>query len=207
MSLFQGVVDFFTGIIGSLDYFGIFLLMTVESSFIPFPSEVILIPAGVLVSRGEMSFLLVLIAGTLGAVAGALINYFLALYFGRAVVSSLVENHGKFLFIKRDSIEKSERFFNRHGEITTFVGRLIPVIRQFISIPAGFGKMNVGKFAFYTGLGAGIWSFILIFLGYWFGENQLLIEKNLRVITLIILFSLVIGVYYYWKKRKRRSAK
>tara|TARA_Y100000310_G_scaffold343185_1_gene449691 strand:- start:2144 stop:2755 length:612 start_codon:yes stop_codon:yes gene_type:complete len=203
MSLIQGIVDFFTGLIGVVDYWGIFLFMTLESSFVPFPSEVILVPAGVLVSRGEMSFVLVLIAGTAGAVFGGLINYGIAFFLGRPVVNVLIERHGKWFLVKKDSIEKSERYFEKHGEITTFVGRLIPVIRQFISVPAGFGKMNIPKFVFYTSLGAGLWSFILIFLGYWFGENQLLIEQNLRAITLAIIFVCVVGVYFYWKRRRK----
>ena len=203
MSLFQGLVDFFTNLIGAIDYWGIFFFMTLESSFVPFPSEVILVPAGVLVSQGEMSFLLVLIAGTGGAVFGALINYYLAFFLGRPMVNALVNRYGRFFLIREDSIAKSERYFEKHGEITTFVGRLVPVIRQFISIPAGFGKMNLGKFVFYSGLGAGIWSAILILLGYWFGENQLVIEQNLRVITLAIVFVSAIGVYVYWKRRRR----
>lgn len=209
MTLFQNFVDFFTGLIGTLDYFGIFILMTVESSFIPFPSEVVLIPAGVLVSKSEMSFLLVFIYGTLGAIAGALINYFLALFLGRGAVNFLVGKYGKFFFVSSNSIEKSERYFEKHGDITTFVGRLIPVIRQFISLPAGFSKMNLPKFVFYTGLGAGIWSAILIFLGYWFGENQDLIENNINLISLLLIIAsfFIIVVYIRIKNNKFKTKK
>ncbi|MEM3074556.1 MAG: DedA family protein [Candidatus Pacearchaeota archaeon] len=199
------IIEFLVGSIDRLNYNGIFILMTLESSFIPFPSEVVLIPAGILVSRGEMSFFLVMIASILGSLLGALINYYLAFFFGRQAVYFITDKYGKFLFIKKNSIEKSEVFFSKHGEITTFIGRLIPLVRQFISLPAGFGKMKMKKFILYTSLGAGIWSFILVFLGYWFGNNQEIIEKNLSLITLtLIIFSFfIIIIYIDYRKRKR----
>jgi membrane protein DedA with SNARE-associated domain len=203
LELFQSIVNFLIELINSLGYLGIFIGMSIESSFFPFPSEVILIPAGVLVSEGKMSFLLVFLAGVLGSIIGAWINYFLAFYLGRGAINKLTDKYGKFIFIDKTSIEKSEKYFEKHGEITTFIGRLIPGIRQLISIPAGFSKMNFTKFTLYTALGAGIWSLILIFLGYWFGENQELIYNNIKLF--LVLFSiLVIGIYILVKKKKRR---
>ena len=202
--LFKGVIEGLVGLIDSLGYLGIFILMAIESSFVPFPSEIILIPAGVLVQRGEMSFLLVFLAGVLGSLAGALINYYLAFYLGRRGVEKLIGKYGRVFLIDSEKLEKSDGFFERHGEVTTFVGRLIPVIRQLISLPAGFSKMNIWRFSIYTMLGAGIWSAILISLGYIFGDNMTVIEHNLNIISLLLIgFALfVVLVYLLIKKRK-----
>ena len=190
-------------IINSLGYLGIFVGMAIESSFIPFPSEVVLIPAGVLVSRGEMLVSLVFLAALAGSMVGAYINYALAFFLGRALVDTLIDRYGKVLFISKSSIKKSEIYFDKYGEITTFVGRLLPVIRQLISLPAGFARMNLFKFSLYTALGAGFWSAILIYLGYAFGENAALIDKNLSLITmLLILLSLIIIFAYLLIKKK-----
>lgn len=180
-----------------MGYMGIFILMMIESSFIPFPSEVVLIPAGYLAQQGEMNIIAIFLAAIFGSLAGALINYFGALIIGR----QLLMRFGKYIFISNSSMEKMEDFFQKHGPISTFTGRLIPGIRQLISIPAGLSKMPLLSFSLYTALGAGIWSMILIMLGYILGKNQELITTYLHQITLAVLGTLVILVFIYIRRK------
>ena len=201
------ILEFFFSLIGTLiaiikelGYFGIFLGMVIESSFFPFPSEVLLVPAGALVARGEMIFSLVFIAGLLGSLVGAFINYFLALFLGRTAIDFLVSKYGKFMFLNKEKIKNSDKYFLKHGEITTFVGRLIPGIRQLISLPAGFSKMNLFKFSFFTALGAGLWTAILIYTGYVFGNNIDLIKGNLTLVLLV--FALIVILLYLIRRNK-----
>jgi len=200
--LFHNVVEVLVESIGSLGYVGIFLLMVIESSFIPFPSEVILIPAGVLIAKGQMNAGIVFAVGVLGSLVGALINYFLAFYLGRKVINNLILKYGSFFLITKDKLLNSEKYFEKYGAVTTFIGRLIPVVRQLISIPAGFSNMNLFKFSLFTSLGAGLWVFVLILVGYVFGENLQLVEENLRTITLsvVLICVLFMLVYLYFKK-------
>jgi membrane protein DedA with SNARE-associated domain len=193
----SSIIEFFVNLVDSLGYFGIFLGMVIESSFFPFPSEAILPPAGVLIARGQMSLAIVLFLAILGSLCGALINYFIAIQLGRKVVNKLIFNYGKIFFIKEKHILKSENYFENHGDITTFVGRLIPGIRQLVSLPAGFSRMNLFKFCLFTSFGAGIWSSILIFIGYFYGGNPHLMQTNLGIITAIIIsISLFIILFY-----------
>lgn len=152
-------------------YLGIFLLMVVESSFIPFPSEIVLIPAGYLAQKGEMSLFYIMLSGTAGSLVGAFVNYYLAFTLGR----KLLTKYGRYFFIQESTLIKMENYFRAHGHISTFTGRLIPGIRQLISIPAGLAKMNLMTFSLYTTLGAGIWGAILVLLGYFIGSNEALI--------------------------------
>jgi len=194
-SFLSQITSSLLNIIGSLGYIGIFIGMTIESSFFPFPSEVILIPAGVLIADGKMNFFWVFIAGLLGSLTGALINYFLALFLGRSTIEFLVSKYRRILFINKNSLKKSDDYFNKYGDVTTFIGRLIPVIRQFISIPAGFSKMKLSKFCLFTSLGAGIWVLILILIGYFFGSD---ISSTLKLIitSATITFSLITLLIY-----------
>ncbi len=204
--LISKTTNYLLSIISNLGYFGVFIGMTIESSFIPFPSEIILIPAGVLVAKGEMSFMLVFLAGLFGSLTVALINYFLALYLGRTTINLLVSKYKRVLFINKEKLKKTDNFFKKYGSITTFTGRLIPVIRQLISLPAGFARMNLFKFCLFTSLGAGIWALILIFVGIFAGNNSAWINQNMTLITLILIsLSLIIILIYMLKKKSKNT--
>ena len=155
-------------------YLFIFVFMAIESSFIPFPSEVVMIPAGFLAARGELAggspltaLSLAIVFGILGSLAGAFVNYYLALWVGKP----FLEKYGKYFFVKPEPLARACEVFNRYGAATTFVCRLVPVIRQLISIPAGIARMPLAPFTFFTGLGAGIWTAILAVVGYAFGRQ------------------------------------
>jgi len=197
----KDVVDFVVNLVGDLGYFGIFFMMFLESSFFPFPSEIVMVPAGYLAYRGEMNLFLAIFSGIAGSLAGAIFNYYLALKFGR----SFLAKYGKYVLIKEQTLEKMEDFFEKHGHISTFSGRLIPAVRQYISLPAGLAKMDLFKFSLYTSLGAGIWVIILAFLGYFIGSNENLIEEYLRVIIISILVILAIGIIFYIRIKMRKG--
>ncbi|NPA59471.1 MAG: DedA family protein [Epsilonproteobacteria bacterium] len=182
-------------------YMGIFLLMAVESSFIPFPSEIVLVPAGYLASKGDMSIVLIMGSALGGSLVGAFINYYLALTLGRKILT----RYGKYFFIKETALDKMDSFFAKHGHISTFTGRLIPGIRQLISIPAGLARMNLVQFSLYTSLGAGLWALVLTLLGYFIGENQELIDTYLKQIVIVVLAVIVLLVswYAYYQKNKK----
>ena len=205
-TLLTEAVNYLMNFIEHIGYIGIFLGMAIESSFFPFPSEIIMIPAGALAAQGKYSFFLVFLLGVLGSILGALINYFLAMIIGRSAVELLIDKYGKFLFISRKNLEKADSYFEKHGEITTFIGRLIPGIRQLISIPAGFSKMNLPRFILFTGLGAGIWSMILTSIGYFLGTNSDIINQYYGLfIFLIVFFSIIIILIYVLYKNKKSS--
>lgn len=191
------------GLTQSLGYLGIILLMALESSFFPFPSEVVVPPAGFLAATGKMNIFIVVFCGIFGSVVGALINYYLAVRFGRAFLLK----YGNYLFLGEDKLLKMESFFFSHGEITTFVGRLIPGVRQYISFPAGLARMSVAKFVSYTAAGAGIWVIILAYVGFYVGKNMELVREKLATITIIILPLLLLLVLFYiivYKKYVKR---
>ncbi|MDE5846980.1 MAG: DedA family protein [Muribaculaceae bacterium] len=165
--------QFFQWFVENANYLFVFLFMTIESSFVPFPSEVVVPPAAYLActntgAGGDMNIFMVVVMATLGAVCGAFINYFLALWVGRPIVYAFADSKfGHACLIDRQKVDKAEAYFDKHGAVSTFVGRLIPAIRQLISIPAGLSRMNIGVFALFTALGALVWNAILAGLGYW----------------------------------------
>jgi membrane protein DedA with SNARE-associated domain len=197
----QEIVNFIVESVGSLGYLGIFFMMFLESSFFPFPSEVVMVPAGYLASKGEMNIYFVVFFGIFGSLAGAIFNYYLAVRFGRRFFI----RYGKYLLLKEDTLDKMEKFFIDHGHISTFTGRLIPAVRQYISLPAGLARMDIWKFSLYTSLGAGIWVIILTLLGYFIGENQALLKEYLHSIIITILCIISIGIIWYIKKYKSKE--
>jgi len=197
-------INFFLSLSQSMGYGGIVLLMAIESSFIPFPSEIIIPSAAYLASQGEMNIYLVILSGILGSLIGAIINYWLAFYLGRILIYKIADHRtSRFFLINSAKIKKSEDFFLRYGNISTLVGRLIPVVRQLISLPAGFAKMNFRSFCFYTAFGSGVWVVILAILGYAFGANQELLAKYYGEISLFFLaLGLLVAIIIFIKKRK-----
>lgn len=205
--MLQQMVEFLLDRFMKMGYTGIIVLMGVQSSFIPFPSEVVIPPAAYLASQGQMNVYLVILCGIIGSILGSLTNYFLAKYLGRSVVYRLADTKLlRLMMINSSKIEKSEAYFNKYGNISIFICTLIPGVRQLISIPAGIAKMNLGNFIFFTALGAGIWTSILAVLGFYFGENQELIlaySKEISIIILlIIIISLSLIIIKYKKKKK-----
>ena len=196
----EQIIEFILYTVLNWGYLGIFLLMIIESSFIPFPSEIVIIPAGYLAAKGQMDISLIILAGTLGSLVGALFNYYLAMLVGY----KFLHKYGKYFFIGEDNLNKAEMFFRKHGVFATFTGRLLPVIRQLISIPAGIAKMNMAKFCFYTSLGAGIWVVILVILGYFVGSNEMLLKEYLKTITVTIIAAVIIALFCYIKIQKKR---
>jgi membrane protein DedA with SNARE-associated domain len=156
----------------NLNYGTVTLFMAIESSFIPFPSEAVVPPAAWKATvTGEMNILLVILFATIGAITGALVNYFLALWFGRPIIYKFANSRiGHMCLIDEDKVKYAEEYFDKHGAISTIIGRLVPAVRQLISIPAGLARMGLGRFLLFTTLGAGIWNIILAVLGYWMSK-------------------------------------
>lgn len=194
----------------ALGYPGIVGLMFIESSFIPFPSELIMPPAGYLAATGRMNVYAVVACGLLGSLLGALFNYYFAVWVGEP----FLRRYGRYFFVSAKSLDKSEEFFRRHGEVSTFVGRLTPVVRQLISVPAGLARMNMAKFLAFTALGAGIWCVILTYIGWLLGKHGAsMLEaadqakaQASEVVVFYILPALVVIVigYVVWYNRQRR---
>lgn len=204
-------IPFIAWCLEHLNYWVIMLLMAIESSFIPFPSEVVVPPAAYMAATtGELNVFLVVFFATVGAVIGALVNYFLALYLGRPLVYRFAESRiGHMCLIDREKVEKAERYFDEHGAVGTFFGRLVPAVRQLISIPAGLARMGLGRFMFYTMLGAGIWNSILAGMGWYIGHyySGQLEEKVAQYSGELKIVMLGLGVavvaYFIYKGMKK----
>lgn len=207
-------LGFIQDILHHLNYFWVTVLMAIESSFIPFPSEVVVPPAAYKAATGEMNIFLVVLFATLGSDIGALINYYLARYLGRPIVYKFANSRiGHLCLLSQEKIEKAEAYFVKNGISSTLIGRLVPGIRQLISIPAGLAGMPLGRFLLYTTIGAGAWNIVLALLGYFIGKTvppglfAETIQRYSSIIGLIILGLVVVsGVGYYLYKRRQKAA-
>lgn len=203
LEFFDQFLEFFA----IVNYWGVFILMTIESSFIPFPSEIVVPPAAYLAAQGKLNIFLIVLASSFGSLLGALINYYLARYLGRPIVYKLIKTKfAKYLLLSEEKVRKAEDYFARYNRASTFFGRLIPVVRQLISLPAGFAKMNIWTFSLYTFLGAFIWSSVLAALGYFFGAHDEQLRDNYQKILYFIIL-LAISFFAYLIVKKIRNKK
>jgi membrane protein DedA with SNARE-associated domain len=183
-------------------YIGVFVATFLESTFVPIPSEVTMIPVGVLVQSGDMNLIIVIAISVIGAVSGALFNYYIAYHYGRR----FLYNYGKYLFFNHDKMEKLDKFFASHGEISTFTGRLVPGLRHIIAFPAGLAHMNLKKFCIYTGAGGGIWMTTLIMVGYIIGGNKEVMHKYATYISLGAVAGVILLIgFYIWHQRRKNG--
>lgn len=195
--------------VSALGYPGIVLLMTIESSFIPLPSEVVMPPAGYLAAQGRMDPWLAVLAGTFGSLLGALFNYWFAIVVGEP----FLRRYGKYFLVSGEHLDRAEAFFARHGEISTFVGRLVPVVRQLISIPAGMARVGLGRFVAFTALGASIWCAVLVYIGWLVGRHEAALAEGMvkaystrAFLYMLPVLILLVAGYVVWYRRRRGTS-
>jgi len=208
-SFVQWLLDLFRG----MGYPGIVVLMAVESSILPLPSELVMPPAGYLAAKGEMNFVVAVACGVLGSILGALANYGLAQWLGRAFFLRV----GKYALITEKALDRSERYFAAHGEISTFLGRMLPVVRHLISIPAGVARMQLGRFVVFTGLGALVWCTILTWIGWFIGSREDVILEVLNqeakryagraVLVALPVLAAIAAAYICWYRRRAAQSR
>jgi membrane protein DedA with SNARE-associated domain len=197
-ALLGQLVDF----IGSMGYWGIYILTFIESTFVPLPSELVVIPAGYLAHQGLFNFWLLFLVATVGTLSGAVFNYWLGITLGRKFLLA----YGKYMFISEERFKKVEEFFKEHGAISTFSGRFIPGLRHLIPIPAGIAKMDFKKFCIYTTVGGGGWMLILLTIGYLIGDNKQQVQESLHMVQAFIavfLILLVVSYGWYYSRNKK----
>lgn len=207
------IAELFQGALENLNYFWVTFFMMIESSFIPFPSEIVVIPAAFMAAEGTMSLPLVILFATVGGLLGATINYVLSYTLGRKIIYAFADSKlGHLCLLDSDKVAYAEEYFRKRGVLATLIGRLIPAVRQLISIPAGLSKMNFGKFAFFTFLGAGAWNIILACIGYGFHgvmNKEELIEKvqHYSHEFLLVLIIIFVGFVVYMIYKNKKKAK
>jgi len=208
-TLLATIAHWITDSVSTLGYPAVFLLMLVESALIPIPSEVTMPFAGFLVGLGKLNFWLVVLAGGVGNLVGSLLAYALGYWGQERFVRRLVKKYGKYLLITYEEVETAERWFRQRGELIAFTSRLLPVVRTFISLPAGFSQMNIFKFSLFSLAGSLIWSAILAYLGVLMGENWNILEVYFKKFNYLIIGAFILAglgyVFYKWQKIKKAS--
>ncbi len=200
--LLDGLATWAADVIDALGYFGVFALIVLENVFPPIPSEAILPLAGFLAGQGKMWLPAVIVAATLGAVAGALILYGLGAWFGDRRVRGLINRYGKWLVVTEDDFDKANGWFDRYGGLAVMICRLVPIVRSLVSIPAGLRRMNLTTFIIYTAIGSGIWNSILVIAGWWLGDNWEEVGGVVDYLEYpVILGVLGFGAWFLWKRR------
>ncbi|MDP3998849.1 MAG: DedA family protein [bacterium] len=198
------LVHWITDFISQVSYTGIFILMLLESALIPIPSEVTMLFSGFLASTGRFNFWLVVLAGAVGNLVGSWLAYWLGLWGESSVVRGLIRRFGKYVLISEEEFNRAEIWFNRYGEVIVFFSRILPVVRTFISLPAGIAKMNFWKFTIYTFIGSLIWSYFLTKIGFTLGANWAVLENYFRQFQYLIAGFLFIGIFWYALRKIRK---
>jgi len=197
------ILQYITHLLDAGGYLWLFILMTMESMVLPVPSEAVMPFAGFLISQKTFSFAGVIFYSTLGGIVGSLISYYIGFFGG----TPFVKKFGRYFLLRQNDLRKTENFFQKHGPKTIFISRFIPVVRHFISLPAGASKMNIGKFILYTALGAGLWNGFLTWVGFILKENWTRIEQYAKYVDYFILLALLIAVVIIFQKRVKKIAK
>ncbi len=198
MSILAPIIEWVIELIGEFGYFGIFILMVLESAGIPIPSEAVVTFSGFLATRGVFDFWLVVLVSTLANLVGSMIFYYIGYFWGEP----FVKRYGKYLYLGTHHLELARKWFNKYGGITVFVGRITPAVRTYISFPAGVGRMNIYSFTVLTIIGSVIWNFILAYFGVWLGENWEIITGYIDTIAVIAVIALLIIVLIYFRRSK-----
>lgn len=200
--LIEEIIAAITNVISAMGYWGVFFGMAIESANIPLPSEVILTFGGYLVSIGRLEFYRTVMAGTLGGMLGSVLSYYLGVWGGRPFLAK----YGKYVGFSMQHLDLAEKWFAKYGEATVFFTRMLPIIRTFISLPAGIAKMHFGKFLLYSFLGSLPWSLLLVYIGLKLGENWQLVETWFhRLDVVLVLVIIIIIIAYFWRKRRQTT--
>lgn len=199
LDIISNLTNFIIQTISNSGYVGVFLLMVAESALIPIPSEVIMPFSGYLVSTGKFNVISVIVAGSVGNLVGSLIAYFIGAYLGRGFVL----RYGKYVLLKRSHLELAESYFKKYGDKATFISRLLPAVRTYVSLPAGVAKMNLKRFSAFTLIGSIIWNTALTYIGFALGEEWNIIRKYSNYFDGIVVIAVIVGIIWFWRSKRK----